>query len=92
MHRPRNCPCEAAVRPVCATEKGRNHLDLPAKSKRVGRIFPRLWLQNPVRLSYKIKGGGRKRPPPGHIAPQCGAFPGSGKVVAKQRVNGFGWS
>ena len=24
----------------------------------------------------RIKGGGRKRPPPGHKAPQCGAFPG----------------
>ena len=23
----------------------------------------------------RIKGGGRKRPPPGHKAPQCGAFP-----------------
>ena len=23
----------------------------------------------------RIKGGGRKRPPPGHKVPQCGAFP-----------------
>ena len=26
-------------------------------------------------FSTRIKGGGRKRPPPGHKAPRCGAFP-----------------
>ena len=25
-------------------------------------------------FSTRIKGGGRKRPPPAHKAPQCGAF------------------
>ena len=46
----------------------------------------------PVRFSYKIKGGGRQRPPPAHKAPQCGAFPGFDQVVAKERITENGWS
>ena len=43
-----------------------------------GRILPGSPVSGPLGafdFSTRIKGGGRKRPPPGHKAPQCGAFP-----------------
>ena len=43
-----------------------------------GRILPGSPVSGPYGafdFSTRIKGGGRKRPPPGHKAPRCGAFP-----------------
>ena len=69
--------------PVCAAEEGRKHLDLPAKSKRVGRIRTLFWLQNPVRKYNRRKScrsfGGRTVTPARNAGRRlgCAALRGS---------------
>lgn len=64
MRGTRNCPCEAAVRPVCATEKGRNHL--PGEIKAGGPNLPPVLAPKPGSIILQEKALPLFRRPDGH--------------------------
>ena len=84
-------PCEAACAPV-ENSSVESRPNTGQNSCAADPVAGGIQLKNSVRFSYKIKRGGRKRPSLAHKAPQCGAFPGFGQVVAKIGLLGFGWS
>ena len=58
----------------CVPVSGRGRARAPPRRETapLGPVSPRFGAFD---FSTRIKGGGRKRPPPAHKAPQCGAFP-----------------
>ena len=81
---PQEGPCSGRVSHVCRfREWGReNTQDTPIEVARPHENSEKERLRGPrfgpfgaFDFRTRIKGGGRKRPPPGHKAPQCGAFP-----------------